>query len=198
VEAEVAQGFPGTWRWRTVYRVPDRYAWTIETTREPDHYLFDGRLVRAFVGTHPVAVDESPTAALRSHARFMAVLGLDALRAPDVTVVPLPPDALPTRAMSGVEVRFADGGRYRLGFDHRGLVTVASGPLAVPPFGGGEVTVELDDFRRTGRWRLPYRARWSVDGTLLATERVLAACPDPPGLEQLDFTTPVGLPVCGE
>lgn len=197
-EALVTQGFPGIWRWRTVYRVPDRFAWTIETTREPDHYLFDGQVVRAFVGSHPVATDASPQAPLRSQARFMAVIGLDGLRELPATVRPLPPHDRPPGTASAFEVRFDDGGRYRLGFDGRGLLRVASGPLALAPFGGGEVTVEFDDFRRTGRWVLPYRARWLVDSRLLAEERVLAACPDPPELAEADFRTPMGLPRCGE
>lgn len=197
-EALVTQGFPGTWRWRTVYRVPDRFAWTIETTREPDHYLFDGRIVRAFVGNHQVATDASPEAPLRSQARFMAVVGLDALSRMPATILPLPAHERPPGTVSAFEVRFEDGGRYCLGFDGRGLLRVVSGPLALPPFGGGEVTVEFDDFRRTGRWLLPYRARWLLDSRTLAEERVLAACPDPPGLTDADFTTPSRLPVCGE
>ena len=196
VEARVEQGFPGLWRWRTVYRVPDRYAWTIETTRDPDHYLFDGLTVRAFVGGREVSADTSPGAALRSHARFMAVIGLDALRAAGVTVTPLAPSDLPAGVVAGLEVRFEDGTRYLLGMDGRGMITRAVGPVALPPFGAGEVTVEFDDFRPTEGWLLPYRARWQLGGVPLAVEWVLAACPDPPGLEAVDFATPAGLPAC--
>src|SRR5262245_24062168 len=46
VDAEVYAAFPGTWQWRTAFMLPDRYAWTVFTTGEPMHYLFDGQVVR--------------------------------------------------------------------------------------------------------------------------------------------------------
>src|SRR5207244_7989725 len=90
VEAEVYLAFPGTWRWRTVYMVPDRYAWTIFTAAEPDHYLFDGTAVRAFIGGREVSADTDPSAPLRSNARFTALVNLDALRLPAARPARLP------------------------------------------------------------------------------------------------------------
>lgn len=197
VEAEVRQGFPGAWTWRTVQQLPERYAWTIDTVGEPDHYVFDGEAVRAFVGSRQVSVDASPTAPLRSHARFMAVVGLDALRLPGVRTTALEASALPAGATSGVEVQFDDdGSRYRLGFDTAGLLVWAAGRVALPPFGTGDLEVEFGDFRRVGSWLLPHRTQWRLGGAPLATERVRAACPDPPGLLPGSFRTPATLPVC--
>src|SRR5690349_12141085 len=80
VEADVRIGFPGRWEARTVLLVPDRYALTIETATEADHYLFDGATMRAFIGDAPVAVERNRASALASQARFAAVVNLDALR----------------------------------------------------------------------------------------------------------------------
>jgi hypothetical protein len=70
----------GTWQSRTVFLVPDRFALTIITANEANQYLFDGQAVRAFVGARVVALDRSRDATLRTHARFTAVMNLDALR----------------------------------------------------------------------------------------------------------------------
>jgi hypothetical protein len=77
------------------YLAPDRYAWRIETTGDADTYVFDGSVVRSFVGDAEVAVDASPTAALRSHARWTGVVLLEGLDTAGVSVAELPPADLP-------------------------------------------------------------------------------------------------------
>jgi hypothetical protein len=196
-EARVARGFPGTWRWRQVYLVPDRYAWTIYTAGEPDHYLFDGTTARAFVGGAPVSATPGATSPLRTHARFVAVVNLDALALPGVALAPLAPGDLSPGAARGLDIVFADdGARYRLAFDARDLLVAATGPLALPPFGSGTVTARFADFVPRGRFRLPARTTWTLGDTLLAEERVLAACPDPAGLDPGAFAAPTALPDC--
>jgi hypothetical protein len=198
VEAEVLQGFPGTWRWRTAFMTPDRYAWTIFTAAEPHHYLFDGEAVRAFIGDRAVSADASPGAPLRSHARFTAVANLDALRLPGVQVASLAPAELPPGAVAGLAVVLPDGGAvYRLGFDERTLVVWASGPVRLPPAGDGELIAHFGDFRRTEHLLLPFHTTYAFRGGRLAEERALAVCPNQPGLRSEGFQAPGRLPACG-
>jgi hypothetical protein len=198
VEAEVYLAFPGTWRWRTVYMVPDRYAWTIFTAAEPNHYLFDGTAVRAFIGTREVSADTDPSAPLRSHARFTAVVNLDALRLPGVRTAPVPQAELPAGASSGLAVVFADdGAQYRLGFDGRALLVWAEGPVRLPPLGQGRVVARFSDFRRVGRYLMPFRTSYVFGDERLADERALAVCPADRGLGIESFRTPRLVPDCG-
>jgi hypothetical protein len=135
-EARVHVGFPGDWSWRTAFLFPDRYAWRIFTAGEPDDYLFDGTVARAFVAGRQVAEEAGVTSALRTHARFVAVTNLDALLLPGVQVAPLPGAELPPGAVEGIAVVLADdGSQYRLAFDARTLLVQAEGPLALPPVG---------------------------------------------------------------
>ena len=75
-EADVQAAFPGTWEWRTVFLAPDDYAWSIVTAAGTDHYLFDGRVTRAFIGGREVSVDAGQQTPLRAHARFASVTNL--------------------------------------------------------------------------------------------------------------------------
>jgi hypothetical protein len=177
--------------------LPDRYAWSIETNTEPYHYLFDGHTVRAFIGGHLVSLDAGSSAPLRSHARLTAVVNLDALRLPGVSVAELPPVERPPDAAAGLRVVFADdGATYRLGFDREALLTEVSGPVDLTPFGRGELTVRFADFRRVGRLRMPFQSSWRFGGTTLAEERALAVCPNLPGLIPDAFGDPARLPRC--
>jgi hypothetical protein len=197
VETEVHVEFPGLWRLRIAYLVPDHYAWTVFTAGEPDSYLFDGTTQRAFVGTRPVSAEPGSVAPLRSHARFAAVTNLDALLLPGVQVTALPRDAVPPGAVSGLTAVFADdGSRYLLAFDARRRLVRAEGPLSLPPLGSGTVTARYADFRRTRRWWLPYRADYAFAGRSLATERTLSVCPDDPAITADVFRIPGALPGC--
>jgi hypothetical protein len=197
VEADVRVGFPGTWRWRVAFLLPAHYAWTIHTTGEPDHYLFDGLAARAFVGTREVAEDRSATNPLRTQARFTAVVNLDALLLPGVRLAPLERAALPPDAIEGLAVVLADdGAQYRLGFDARTRVVHAEGPIALPPLGAGQLVARFGDFRKTGRWVLAYRTEYMLGGQPLASERTIAVCPEPRDLAPEAFRTPSAVPDC--
>ncbi len=196
VEADVRMGFPGTWRWRTVFLLPDRYAWTIYTTGEPDHYVTDGRTTRAFVGTRLVT-EEAGANALRTHARFAAVQNLDALLLPGVAIAPLAAGDLPAGAVAGLAAVFADdGSRFRLGFDAQDRLMYVEGALSLPPFADGRVEARVTAFARAGGVELPSRTTYRIGDQLLSEERTLAACPDPPGLTAAAFATPETLPAC--
>ncbi|HLK91369.1 MAG TPA: hypothetical protein VKZ18_15835 [Polyangia bacterium] len=197
IDARVYAGAPGPWEWQRAFLLPDRYAWVITTATEADSYLFDGRVVRAFIGTRPVSVDPDPAAPLRSHARWTAVVNLDALALPGVAVAPLPPSELPPGTREGLTVVWADdGARYRLAFDERTLLVWASGSLDLSPITRGDVTARFADFRRAGGLLLPFHTTYAEADAPLAEERVQAACPDAPGLGPDAFLAPGRLPPC--
>jgi hypothetical protein len=197
VEADVALGFPGRWEARVVFLLPDRYAWTLLTSAEPNHYTFDGATVRGFIGTVEVSNDASPAAALRTHARFAAVMLLDALRRPGVEVKPVPPSALPSGAVDGLEATFTDNGdRFVLAFDVGGRLVRIEGPLILPPLTQTRAVAAFSDFRRVGRWSLPFETVYTVQGRVVLRERATAICPNPVGLTDANFRTPWSLPDC--
>jgi hypothetical protein len=198
VDARVEIGFPGEWRWRTAYQAPDRYAWTIQRLDGRDHYLFDGRTARAFAGDAVVAATREQTAPLRTHARFFSVVLLGALELPGVQVTPLAAATLPPGVVAGLAVVLPDGTRYRLGFDAEDRVVWATGPIELPPLPTAEASVRFDDFRRIGGFELPYHAVWELGGQRLADERVVAMCPNPPGLDVESFRSPRAMPPCGD
>jgi len=193
-DVDVEAMFPGAWQWRMAFLAPDRYAWSIVTTGGVDHYLFDGQLVRAFVGGRLVASDAAPGSPLRTQARFIAVTNLDL--GAGASVLPLPASELPSGVAAGLSVVLGDGSRYRLGFDDRNLLVWATGPFEVPQIGRGELTARYDDFRRVGRLLLPFRIRYDLDGRELAVERVVRLCPDDPAVVPASFESPERLPAC--
>jgi hypothetical protein len=191
---DVRAVFPGRWHIRSAFLQPDRWGWTIFTSGEPDHYLFDGRIARTFIGGRTVAADAGTDAPLRSHARFMAVAHLDVLRAPGIVLAALGPGDLPAGAAHGLAV-VLDGSRYRLAFDARDRLVWLTGPIDLPPLGASVLSARYDDFRRVGRFILPFRVEYALAGQALADETIVAACPDPPGLTPVSFATPP-LPAC--
>jgi hypothetical protein len=196
--ARVYAGVPGRWHYSRTYLAPDRYAWRIETAGEPDTYLFDGRVVRSFVGDAEVSSDASPAASLRTHARWTGVVLLAGLDAPGVTVAELLPDELPAGAREGLRVRFADGATYRLGFDDRTLLMWADGPLDLSPLASGPASARYADQRPAGGVLLPHRATYFAGTRELADESIDAACVNPPGLNAASFAAPTTLPPCPE
>jgi len=195
-EADVRVTLPGTWQFSRAFLSPDRYAWVIETTGEPDTELYDGRAVHSFIGVREMATDTSADAPLRSHARWTAVVLLDALQSPGVTLSALPDAERPPEVHEGLRAVLPDGSTYRLGFDQRRLLVWAAGPLDLSPVGAGEATVRFTDHRRVGGLLLPFAASYALDGVAIADERILAACVDPPALTAAAFTDPRLLPSC--
>lgn len=185
---EIRQGYPGTWASRMTFAVPDRYAWSYDTTSEPYHYLFDGSTVRAFVGMSMVAEDASPTAALRSHANFTAVLLLAGLDRPGVRVT--------SNGPGQSRVVLADGATYQLTFDAGGDLQRVDGPLDLPGIAAGAVTATLSDYRDAGGRRWPYRIQYVVGGQEFADERVQIYCEHRAGLPDATFQSVAALPRC--
>jgi hypothetical protein len=195
-EAKAYAGVPGRWRFTRAHLAPDRYAWRIETAGAPDSYLFDGDVVRAFIGSAQVASDASPNAPLRSHERWTALMLLDGLEAPGVAVTELATAELPGGIREGLRVTYPDGGTYRLGFDERARLVWAAGPLDLWPLGHGPASVRYGDHRRTGGVVLPFHATYFGGGKRLAEESIVEVCIDPPALRARSFVDPAELPFC--
>ena len=195
-DVRVTMGEPGAWQWRTVAALPERYAWSIVTNDLPNHYLFDGAVVRAFVGARSVSADASPQAALRTHARFVAVANLDLLR-----VAGAPVRVTPFAEPSGtrLEVVFTDrDDRYEVWLDGDDLVRRVEGPIDLAPLVRGRLVATYDDFAPVDGRRLARQIRYEVDGNALAQERVTGACVLAEPLPATVFASPAGLPACPE
>jgi hypothetical protein len=187
-EVQVAIGFPGGWRWRTVTALPERYAWTIATNAQPNHYLFDGTVVRAFVGDALVSEEPAATSPLATHARFAAVADLDLLRTAAVTLM---------TADGALAVEFHDRpARYEIAFSADALVASVKGPIDLSPMGRGTLTATYDDYGEIQGRRIAHHIHYTLDGTTLADERVLRSCilqaTPPPSA----FESPATVPTC--
>jgi hypothetical protein len=191
---QVALGFPGAWEWRTVWAPPERYAWSIVTNDLPHHYLFDGAVVRAFIGGQLVS-EGGAAAGLRTHARFVAVANLDVLRAAGVRV-------RATAAEGGgtmLDVAFADRGeRYRVTLDGDDLVRRVEGPIDLTPVAQGTLVASYDDLRAVAGRRLPHRIHYELNGQPLADEQVRRSCLLRTSPPTTAFASPTSLPRCDD
>ena len=196
-EVDVFAGVPGRWEWRTVVAPRELYAWSIVTNDLPNHYLYDGVVVRAFVGARVVSVDASPDAALRTHARFVAVADLDVLRAPGVEVTTSPTTDPPGTKL---DVVFADrGDRYEVWLTAQTLdVWRVAGPIDLSPMARGRLVATYDDVGSVGGRRIARHIRYALDGTPLADERIRRVCVLAERLPATVFASPAALPACLE
>lgn len=191
VEADVKVGFPGTWRWRFDYRVPDRLRWTLETYGEEQSYAFDGATARYFLGSARIGADPR-VGDFRSQVRWMSVTTLDALVGSDaITLRELAADELPAGSAAGLDVTYRDdGSRYALYFDPGDRLIAAAGPIVIPTIAAGRMHAAFADFRDTSGFSLPYRGTYTLNDQPLFEERVLRYVPDDPRLERDDFRGP--------
>lgn len=194
--ARLYTGAPGRWRYTRTYLAPGLYAWRIETSGEPDTYIFDGGAVRSYVGNAETSVDTSAAAPLRSHARWTGLALLDGLDAPGVSVRELAAAQVPQGAREGLEVRFPDGATYRLGFDTDTLLCSIEGQLDLAPLASGLARARYADQRPVGGLMLPFRATYFAGSQRIADEAIQAACVNPPSLTPAAFIAPEHLPPC--
>lgn len=182
VEMQVYFGFPGTWRFDYVFRVPHFYRWTVYTSEQPNHYLWDGKTMRAAVGSVVVGTDPSRNAPLRTHARWHAVTYLDSLCSGQL---PVQFQSLPDNRIGeeSLLVRLRDdGSEYRLTFDRQARLRRASGPIDIPPFGAARLTQHYYDFRPAGGFWIAHGTRYEIDGTVLSEEQTLAFVANDPAI----------------
>lgn len=189
VQATVHRGFPGTWSWEIALRSPDLVRWTVHTFGEEQSYVYDGRRVLLYLGSASMPVDASAEQAFMTQVRWLAVTGLDVLRdAGRVAWEELPVPGLPAGVARGLRVRWLpDGATYSLWFDDRGLLVAAEGDVAMPPIGAGRLRAEFSDFALVGGRMLPRSGRYTLAGSLLVEERIVAWTPDDPGLTEASF-----------
>lgn len=191
-EADVHQGFPGTWRWRVDYHTPDLLRWTLETYGEEQTFAWDGAEVRYFLGSALLPPDSADVGDFRTVVRWTAVTMLGALEQDDrVEVAEIPAAELPPGVSAGLRVRYRDdGATYELHFDGDTLLVGARGPVAIPTIGAGELEARFSDFRRAGDYLLPYVGSYTLAGRPLFDERVLRYVPDDPALDAASFRRP--------
>jgi hypothetical protein len=86
---------------------------------------------------------------------------------------------------------------YVVLFDDRLRPIQVEGPVDLTPIGRGRLVARQDDFRPVdGRW-LPHHVVYTLDGDVLADERVVAACVGAERLLDETFRHPARLPPCG-
>lgn len=191
-EADVHAGFPGRWRWRFDYAVPDRLRWTIETYGEEQSVAFDGAEVRYFLGSARVSSASPALGDFQSVVRWTSVTTLDALVDDDrVTIRELARDELPGGAAAGLEVTYrADGARFRLTFDEADLLIGAEGPIVLPTIASGRMRAAYSGFETTAGYLLPRRGTYTLDDRPFFDETVLRWTPNDPRLTPASFQGP--------
>lgn len=191
-DADVHTGFPGQWRWRLDYAVPDRLRWTIETYGEEQSVTFDGSTVRYYLGSAPIPSAPEALGDFRSVVRWTAVTTLDALRDdPTLEVRELQREGLPAGIAAALEVTYrADGARYALWFDDADLLVGAEGPIALPTIASGRMRAAYAEFAKTGGYRLPARGTYTLDGRPFFDETVRRWIPNDPRLGPSSFQGP--------
>jgi hypothetical protein len=191
-DADVKQGFPGTWSWRFDYLVPDRLRWTIDTYGEAQSVAFDGTAVRYFLGSAALPVVPAALGDFASIVRWTSVTTLDALSSdPAVSVRELEREALPAGAAAALEVVYrADGDRYVLSFDAADRLIAAEGPIVVPTIATGRLRASYASFASIGGYELPGTCSYTLDGAPFFRETVVRWVPNDPRLTPASFTGP--------
>jgi len=191
-EADVHAGFPGRWRWRFDYTVPDLLRWTIETYGEEQSVAFDGTRVRYFLGSATLPSGPAALGDFQSVVRWTAVTTLDALRDDaQVALRELPQAELPGGVAAGVEVTYrSDGARYLLLFDDADLLIAAEGPIVLPTIAAGRMRARYESFATTAGYVLPARATYALDGRPFFDETVLRWAPNDPRPDAASFAGP--------
>jgi hypothetical protein len=189
VDATVYKEFPGEWTWEMAYREPDLFRWTLQVAGEDQSYVYDGSKVTLYLGSAALPVDPAAEMSFRSQARFIAVTMLDDVaHEREARITETPATEVPKDAARGLRVRFpADGTVYDLFFDASDLLVAASGPVSMPPVGGGTLRAEYSDFRPVAGYTLPFRVRYTLNGEPLAEERVKQLVPNSPDLTTASF-----------
>lgn len=191
-DADVHQGFPGTWSWRVDYRTPDLLRWALETYGEEQTFAWDGAQVRYFLGSASLPPDSATEDDFRTVVRWTAVTMLGVLEQDDrVEVEEMSSAELPAGAAAGLRVRYRDdGATYELYFDRDALLVAARGPVVIPTIGAGELEARFSDFRTVDGFVLPYVGSYTLAGRPLFDERVLRYVPDDPALDAASFRRP--------
>lgn len=192
VEARVYRAFPGTWRWRIDYAVPDLLRWTLETYGDEQSYVYDGEALRYYLGSGLVTADPAAASGFRTQVRWIALTNLDVLAShAGLRLEELDAGRLPPGVAAGLHATYADGAVYELYFDAGDLLVGARGPIVVPAVGAGELRATFGGFRDVSGYLLPQRGRYTLDGEPLFDETILRWVPGDPRLTPEGFLGPL-------
>lgn len=174
-DLEVHAGFPGAWQWEIAFEA-ERLQITIETAAETQTLVSDGTWLRTYLGTALVSQEPARGSSVGALLTFVELSSLDVLLDPErVRTDPVRVHA-PAEVAHALRVRWLDGSRAELalGFDAELRLVWLAGPASVPGLGEGRLEARFDDFRRVGRYLLPFAIRYRFRDAPLLDEHVRA------------------------
>ena len=174
-ELTVHTGFPGVWHWDLAYAVPSRLELQLRTAAETQTLVSDGETLRTYLGGGLVSSEPAHGSGVAALVSFVALSNLDVLADPtqvrteEAGASELPPGAV--RGLSA-ELRDLPGARFALGFDRDLRLVGLAGPVSVPGLGAGPLEARFEDYRRVGRWWLPFAIHYRFRGAPLVDEAI--------------------------
>ena len=172
-ELTVHAGFAGVWEWRLDYAVPSRLELQLRTSAETQTLVSDGETLRTYLGGGLVSSEPAHGSGVAGLVSFVALANLDVLADPAQvrTEEGLAPEhpAGAVRALHA-ELRDLPGAVFALGFDRDLRLISLAGPVSVPGLGDGQLEARFEDFRRVGRWWLPFAIHYRFRGAPLVDE----------------------------
>jgi len=176
-ELTVHAGFAGVWHWDLGYAVPSSLELRLRTSAETQTLVSDGVSLRTYLGNTLVSSEPAHGSAVAALVSFVALSDLDVLADPTQVRTELA-DAgeLPAGALRGLRVWLRDLGEepFTLGFDAKLRLVGLVGPVSVPGLGDGVLEARFEDFRRVGRWWLPFAIHYRFRGAPLVDEAIEA------------------------
>jgi len=191
-ELTVHAGFEGVWRWELVYAVPSRLELQLRTAAETQTLVSDGTTLRTYLGGGLVSSEPAHGSGVAALVSFVALSNLDVLADPtQVRTEAAGGPELPAGAVRGLHAELRDlsscdlraasprcapdglpGARFSLGFDRDLRLVWLAGPVSVPGLGDGSLDARFEDFRRVGRWWLPFAIHYRFRGAPLVDEAI--------------------------
>jgi hypothetical protein len=175
-DLDVHAGFPGAWQWEIGFEAPERVRITIETASETQTLASDGTWLRTYLGTALVSQEPARGSSVGGLLTFVELSTLDVLLDRErVRTDPLHGSA-PAGIAHALRVQRLDGSgaELALGFDAELRLVWLAGPASVPGLGEGRLEARFDDFRRVGRYLLPFAVHYRFRDAPLLDERVRA------------------------
>jgi hypothetical protein len=192
-ELVVHYGFPGRWRWELSFQRPDRFRLVLDTTGDSQTFASDGRMSRIWHGNALVTEEPTRESCFSTLARWLAMASLDALNEPGIHwSVQTAETGLPPGVAHVLTVRCADDpdADFELHFDRSLRLVAAAGPVSIPGLAAGRLAARFHDFRRSGRYTLPFAIDYTLDGRPFFEERIEELIPDDPALTAGAFAQP--------
>jgi hypothetical protein len=171
-ELTVHAGFEGVWRWELAYAVPAHLELQLRTSAETQTLVSDGETLRTYLGGGLVSSEPAHGSGVAALVSFVALSDLDVLQdATQVRTEEIGATDLPDGAVRGLRAELP-GARFVLGFDRDLRLVWLAGPVSVPGLGDGPLDARFEDFRRVGRWWLPFSIHYRFRGAPLVDEAI--------------------------